>query len=129
MKFCAISKPAAEEYSKIQDIPDCAIISITDPNGFPAEFAEIPHIKDVLRLEFHDTDRKIDDRDIVITEEDAKNIIDFVERNKDSVYEFIVHCEGGVSRSAGVCAALMKAYNNDDSLIFDNPFYHPNMLC
>ena len=34
-----------------------------------------------------------------------------------------------ISRKEGVAAALLKAYNGDDSCIFDSPRYHPNMHC
>ena len=41
----------------------------------------------------------------------------------------IVQCEAGQSRSAGVAAALMKYVWNDDTAIFNNKKYTPNMLC
>ena len=41
----------------------------------------------------------------------------------------IIQCDAGVSRSAGVAGALMKYYNGDDSEIFENPKYRPNMRC
>jgi predicted protein tyrosine phosphatase len=39
----------------------------------------------------------------------------------------IVHCGAGVSRSAGLAAALAKWYNGSD-LEFFKPPYAPNML-
>lgn len=43
--------------------------------------------------------------------------------------DVIVHCDAGISRSSGIAAAILKAYTNDDIIIFDNPKYRPNMLC
>ena len=39
----------------------------------------------------------------------------------------IVHCGAGISRSSGLAAALLKYFTGDDSQIFDNPKYTPNM--
>lgn len=43
--------------------------------------------------------------------------------------DFIVHCDAGISRSSGVAAAILKAKTGDDSQIFNNPKYRPNMRC
>ena len=40
-----------------------------------------------------------------------------------------MHCEAGQSRSAGVAAAIMKYLYNNDTDIFNNRYYKPNMLC
>lgn len=77
----------------------------------------------VLPLRFDD----VDGGENCMVVEEAVRIMTFVERHRDKL--IIVHCDGGVSRSAGVAAALMKFYNGDDTPIFDNPRYCPNMLC
>ena len=64
-----------------------------------------------------------------ISEADALKIVRFCEAMKDKIDLIVVHCEAGVSRSAGVCAALMKIYNNTDMPIFENAKYCPNMSC
>ena len=76
----------------------------------------------ILVLWFDDVDG-----DGGMTDDDAKKIHQFVERYKHR--DFIIQCDAGVSRSAGVAGALMKYYNGDDSEIFDNPKYRPNMRC
>lgn len=48
--------------------------------------------------------------------------------NKHNRKHFIVQCDDSISRSGGA-AALMKYFNGDDSPIFDNPQYYPNMRC
>lgn len=43
--------------------------------------------------------------------------------------QIIVHCEAGVSRSAGVAAALLKYAGEDQNQILKNPKYRSNMTC
>lgn len=62
-----------------------------------------------------------------MTDKDAKNIVDFVETFKNEVDMIVVHCEFGISRSAGVASALSLILNGIDQYYFDN--YVPNMLC
>ena len=64
-----------------------------------------------------------------ITEADAAKIKAFLLQWYDKVDQIVVHCDAGVSRSAGVAAAILKYYTIDDSQIFDNWKYCPNMLC
>lgn len=42
-----------------------------------------------------------------------------------NVNRIIIHCDAGVSRSAGIGAALNKYFNGRDQFYFDN--YCPNM--
>ena len=107
-----------------------AIISITDTDKADVIFEknEINGIRAVLRLKFDDVERDYKNEHC-ITKEDAENIVKFVNKNKNKVDKFIVHCEAGVSRSAGVGAAIMKAINGDDWVVFNNPTMCPNMKC
>ena len=107
-----------------------AIISITDTDKADVIFEknEINGIRAILKLKFDDVER--DSKDLhCITKEDAESIVKFVNKNKNKVDKFIVHCEAGVSRSAGVGAAIMKALNGDDWVVFNNPIMCPNMKC
>ena len=63
----------------------------------------------------------------LMSSDEAKAIVDFVERNKDKY--IIVHCDAGISRSSAVAAAILKYYTGDDSRIFDSRRYSPNMWC
>ena len=107
-----------------------AIISITDTDKADVVFEknETNGIKAVLKLKFDDVERDYKNEHC-ITKEDAENIVKFVNKNKSKVDKFIVHCEAGVSRSAGVGAAIMKALNGDDWDVFKNPLKCPNMKC
>ncbi len=62
-----------------------------------------------------------------MSEADAESIAAFVEANPG--LPVIVHCDAGISRSSGVGAAILKHYTGDDSSVFDNPRFHPNIWC
>lgn len=97
--------------------PDKAKISIKNEN-----------IKGIVFLNFDD----VEDNDkfySCMTDEDAKKICDAVNEMKDIVTQIIVHCEAGVSRSAGVAAAIGKFLNDDDMFIFGAPRFSPNITC
>lgn len=126
MKFQVMNRFTASEYSKNTNIPKTIIISITDIGSFENTFAQNDQIIDILRLQFYDCDFG----DLGhITDEDGKKIIEFVNKYLKNIEQIVVHCEGGVSRSAGVCAALMKIINGNDWEIFNNAKYCPNMTC
>jgi predicted protein tyrosine phosphatase len=126
MKFEVLSRQNAKKMSFKQDIDDCIIISITDIDKDINRFATNSHIKDVCRVQFDDVE--IDEIGH-IEKSDAEKIISFVNKYVNEVDKIIVHCEAGVSRSAGVCAALMQIINGDDMEIFNNPKFCPNMTC
>lgn len=65
----------------------------------------------------------------LMTKEEADKIVDFVIKYKDKVDKIIVHCFAGVSRSAGVCAAIMEYFKESSNEIFKNSKYIPNMYC
>ena len=83
-------------------------------------------VKWVLKVQFDDRDKG---EPFCITEKDAEKIAEFVKKTADKVDTIIVHCEAGISRSAGVAAAISKYFFNDDTAIFNNRQYCPNMTC
>lgn len=122
-KNCRRFQYAEHDFSSI-------IITISDPDKDNIIFLKTPEnkIKAVLPLKFDDVDiYTAKPTDVIISDEDAKKIVAFVGKYKDSVDNIIVNCEGGVSRSAGCCAAIMLALTGDDSKIFNNPSKCPNM--
>lgn len=107
------------------------LISIRNPSDV------IPHLLDdnnriaELFLEFDDVDKdtllqwglKVENC-IAIKDDDAEKIVEFIESYKDKVELIICQCDAGISRSAGVAAALAKVLNNNDKWVFR--FYVPN---
>ena len=86
------------------------------------------NVKFILSLSFDDLDIEDDPR-FAMTLEDGKKVADFVNQHYDEVDTIIVHCDGGISRSAGVAAAIMRVKEGDDWPLFDSRTNHPNMKC
>ena len=105
------------------------VIRIWDPWETPV-FNEIhpnSNVSALCTVQFADSD-SIERNGI--TDEQGKILAEFIKMSVNSgINEFIVHCYAGQSRSAGVAAAILKYYNNDDFKIFNNIRYTPNMLC
>lgn len=101
-----------------------ALITITDPDKeFAARSAEY---RATLQLKFSDADGQVSD-DIVLMSDDVANLIlGFVNGCLiNNINTFVVNCEAGMSRSAGVAAALAKIYNGDDRhIIKEKPLYN-----
>lgn len=110
MKFHVYSRQDAEKADfKLYHI----WISITDPKAPLAALKEHDATLGILRLQFHDVDPKFYDLDDLasrgiygMSEEQAKEILDFVDEHKDDVAIIAIHCEAGISRSQGVRSAL-----------------------
>ncbi len=119
MQIEAINRTQAEQ---IIFSDDTLIISISNINQ------PIPKINanNILFLNFDDEEKPNLN---AMTELDAKKIVDTVKLYKDKINKIIVHCGAGVSRSAGVAAALGGWLNGDDGFIFNNFQYCPNFTC
>jgi predicted protein tyrosine phosphatase len=81
--------------------------------------------KDILPLKFHDID-VICKPYVHISEEQALKIIEFADKHENE--HVVCQCEAGISRSAGVAAALNYIYNGDSGIIFNDKRYVPNRL-
>lgn len=126
------------EYSKnnFEDInidDNTVLISITDPdkNILPNDITD--KFKDSLSIQFWDIEEKIHDIEPISIEE-AKIIKDFIKKNKNN--NFVIHCEAGISRSAGVAMGVFMLIEHDGNKyefsIAPNPIrnhhrYHPNL--
>ncbi len=64
-----------------------------------------------------------------ISSNDSNKIIDFVEKFVGAIEKIVVHCEYGISRSAGICAAIMLILNENDDYVLENPYFCPNIYC
>jgi predicted protein tyrosine phosphatase len=94
-----------------------ALISINDEENCGYLFMPSKRCTEVLTLVFHDTDRK-ENGTILYTEQQAGEVLKFVQRNIKKVDEIIIHCDTGINRSAGMAAALNKIYNGIDEDYF-----------
>ena len=105
------------------------VISITTPDAADARLAESPHRLDVLRLQFHDSEDPAAGKEngvILIADEQAREIVEFVARHRENVRLIVCQCDLGMSRSAGVAAALSRWLQDEDEVFFRH--YLPNRL-
>lgn len=126
------SKQNIEKYAMEKHDSESILISIGTVKGESArvESNTINNIRAIKFLDFADLDSESQGYKI-INKHIAKDIVDFVEyyTNTYNIKNVFVNCEAGISRSAGVAGALMKFYIGDDTKIFKNPRYMPNMKC
>lgn len=101
--------------------PWWALISISQP-GDPAQLIDGWHA--VHRVDFHDADpdrtttRKRKEVRVVMDAKQAKEINKFVKDVAPNVRGILVHCQGGISRSAAVAKWIAELY----SLQFDHSY-------
>ena len=113
------------------------MISISDPH---MQYAAAPFCSEenkvlqILSLCFADADQPGPDiygydarEEDLMRDEDAAQVAELLRTYPDT--DVIVHCDAGISRSAGVAAAILKHVTGDDSSIFDNGLYDPNLWC
>ena len=107
-----------------------AVISIGEPQMKSAPLAASPQCQSVLRLHFSDVASDLPRlRSLThvapFTPEMARQIADFArEQIRNGVNLIVVHCEAGMSRSAGVATALSQFYNHDETPFLAH--YRPN---
>jgi len=124
MYFINIPQIFAEKHELAQE--PYVLISITDKESDKISH-DFPNCKDILRLYFYDLEETIEGYDYnVFTKEIAALVREFIEKYKQLKFIF-VQCHAGISRSAGIAAALNKFYNGKDKFYFDK--YLPNKLC
>lgn len=88
------------------------------------------HDKDIIQFPCKSLNLQFDDvlesEPNCMTEEDANKIVGFV---KSTNLPITVQCEGGVSRSAGVAAAIEEFYNKTVSYLWQDGIHAPNEWC
>jgi predicted protein tyrosine phosphatase len=116
------------------------IISITDPDSELPAFAPNENRLGILSLRFYDLEDIRDQmkpKDAVaylaqfghglFKDDQAAEIVDFVEGIKDKVKGILVHCHAGVSRSAAVAAVIELMLNGSNERVFNDRRYSPNL--
>lgn len=125
MQFQVMSKENIIKYTQSNNEDKSIVISINDINDVDSFIVQndINKIYKIHYTFFND----VESGRIAISEDQANEIAEFVLTYKDEIDLIIVHCGAGVSRSAGCCAAIMKALCGTDNMIFNNIYYKPNM--
>ena len=105
--------------------PDFVLISITEtPYETPVKVPT--SCKDVLYVYFYDIDKPLTGLN-AFSRKEAKEILDFFHKYKNNTASMIIHCTAGISRSAGVAAALYRIYHGENDTTYWKLFM-PNML-
>ena len=104
---------------------DFILISITNPWTRHVRIPTNKHCNGILRLRFHDTAQKQRGK-VHFRHRHAQRIKRFVLRHDTGF--IICQCRAGISKSAGVGAALAKYYNLDVEEYFTTGGYVPNLL-
>lgn len=127
MKIIVLSQQVIEKL--YHELPESVVISITSTSGgsSQAKIKETENLKEILFLKFDDFSTRTEELEkkyVYFNEELAAQVLAFVEKHKDKL--IVCQCEAGISRSAGVAAALAKIYNDNDKFYFTK--YIPNSL-
>ena len=109
-----------------------AVVSITTPEPQRGSLGLPEFDSDALVAVLHEQfDDVLPGEDGAIEERQGAEIVEFVRMLAEDgrCSRIVVHCDGGVSRSAGVAAAIGLLVGNGDSFVFDDPRLCPNMGC
>ena len=104
-------------YYKLNENKNIKVVAATSSGN------NYKQIKHKLLLKYNDS--LIGDN--IFTDEHAKKIIKFVKKVKENTTLYCL-CDAGQSRSAAVAASLELYCNGDDSHIWKNCKYYPNIL-
>ncbi len=102
-----------------------AAISITDSDAPDARIRKAKRVG-LLRLKFDDVSVLMPHY-VAFSTEDARRVLAFAAKVWPKADVLHVHCEAGISRSAGVAAALSCLYFGENARFFLPPF-RPNSL-
>ena len=101
------------------------MISVVDPEEPTPNIQFENKFVDIFYLKFHDTDSRYSDNYQALSESTALEILVFVKKYVDIIDTIVVHCMAGISRSAGIAAALSDILGMGSQHIFNGP-YIPN---
>jgi predicted protein tyrosine phosphatase len=88
-------------------LPDVGMISLTDPGSRLATLRK--GWGAVLKLRFHDIDKQWQNY-VMMSVDQARELLEWVEKNEEKLTGIVVHCEAGISRSAAVAKFLQERH-------------------
>ena len=130
-KYKIMSRNNCERYCKQHHSKASIIVSIK--SSWDRVNPDLPmndknNVKHILSLSFDDVEYG-DAPDFCMKWEDGEKVAVFINEHYDEAETIIVHCDGGISRSAGVAAAIMRVKEGNDSVVFANNSKNPNRTC
>lgn len=72
-------------------------------------------------------DTEMEGKPFAFNYDEGLKVKEFLEVEKD-FGRLYVCCDSGESRSTAMAAAIMRYYGRSDKEIWENPYYHPNLL-
>lgn len=139
MIFKALSRTTCEKFCQQKHSKKSIIISIKSSSDkkLPNVFcSDTNNVQAILSLSFDDIELheailldRSSKRAYCMTYLDALKIRNFIQEWYSKVDIIIAHCDGGVSRSAGVIAAIMEVYENKGWVMWKRQTKSPNMTC
>lgn len=123
MIFDIFSRKGIEEYNARNNH---IVISLRDPGSEKAKLSNKCKEFRLAELFIECSDVDSTDYGKPFTEEMAKEVWRIVDTYENDISLIVINCEVGVSRSAGVGAAISKVINGDDKDFFR--YFCPNMF-
>lgn len=108
MRLLVLNRKRAQEFRGDEPYVMISVVDVKDEESNPVKLRDDPRRKAVLRLAFDDVDRG-DMGLVLMSKEQAAEILSFAATHQE-VPLFVVHCGAGISRSAGIAAALNDLY-------------------
>lgn len=122
MNILILNKYQAEKFEPTEKT---VMISITDPEIDKPNIKHLDKFMDILYLKFSDIDDNVAFGCVQMNDEQALKILRFVQQYYLQIDTLVIHCMAGISRSAGVAAALSDILGIGSKSIFNGP-YIPN---
>ena len=130
MEIHVMSRDGMTKFSQEEHPFESFAISVSDPDRTPIIIDVLNHsrIYSVHYFRFWD---EVDPQYGAMKEDDATLLAKFVlyEHKHKPDAHLVVNCEGGISRSAGIAAAISKYFNGNDHHYFHKSRFVPNMRC
>ena len=137
MRIRVMNRKEAFAYCCLPHEKATVMISVSDPNMIydcTPYASDTSGVREILSLCFADANEpgpdvygfETEESDLM-SFEDGEKIVQLLKRNPGA--DILVHCDAGISRSAGIAAALLKYFTGSDDQIFRDSYYCPNTWC
>ncbi len=126
MKVSIYSRSEMERLIEKGIPSNTAIVSFSDPEDDPVEF---PKGTDVLNIVFYDVrPHSVTREQIQSLLPEAKQIAEYLFQKKNEGKDIICQCDYGISRSAGLAAAILQRWGKNGIEVFADYRYSPNQI-